>query len=56
MKNVDEGIISRNYMKMSRRPTFYETFSILDDHCNSNLRWVEVNGRCNYFVDASYPH
>ena len=41
---------------MSRRPTFYETFSILDDHYNFHLKWVDVNGRCNYFVGASYRH
>ena len=34
----------------------YKTFPILDDHYNSNFRWVDVKGRCNYFVDASYHH
>ena len=40
---------------MSRQPTFYD-FSILDDHYNSNFKWVDVKGRCNYFLDASYHH
>ena len=40
----------------SRRPTVLETFSILDDHHNSNFEWVDVNGRYSQFVDASYSH
>ena len=39
---------------MSRRPTFYRTFPILDNHYNSNFMRVDVKG--NYFVDASYRH
>ena len=30
---------------MSRRPTVLDNFSILDDHSNSNIEWVDVNGR-----------
>ena len=32
-------------MKMSRQPTFYKTFPILDDHYNSNFKWVDVKGK-----------
>ena len=28
----------------------------LDDHYESNFKWVDVNGRCNFFVGASYRH
>ena len=41
---------------MSRQPPFLDTFSILDNHFNSNFKWGDVNGRCYYFVDASYRH
>ena len=30
--------------------------SILDDNYNSNIEWVDVNGRCNYVFGASYRH
>ena len=30
---------------MSRHPTVLDTFSILDDHENSNFMGVDVNGR-----------
>ena len=43
-------------MKISIQPTVLETFSILDDHYNSNFQWVDVNGRCSKLVDASYRH
>ena len=41
---------------MSRQPTVSETFSILEDHYNSNFEWVGLNGRYSYFVDALYRH
>ena len=41
---------------MSRQPTVLETFSILDNHYNFNIEWVDVNGRYSQFVDASYRH
>ena len=41
---------------MSRRPTVLDTFSILEDHWNSNFVGVDVNGRTSQFVDASYRH
>ena len=40
--------------KNSRRPWGLNDFSMLVFHYNSNLKWVDVNGRCYYFVDASY--
>ena len=42
---VNECDSSANYMKMSRQPTFYKTFPILDDHYNSNFKWVDVKGK-----------
>ena len=51
---VDEGVISAFKMKMSGQPTFYNAFPILDDHYNSS--WVDIKGRCNYFLGASYRH
>ena len=43
-------------MKISGPQPFYKTFPILDNHYNSNFKWVNVKGKCNYFVDASYRH
>ena len=30
--------------------------SILDDNYNSNIEWVDVNGRCNYIFGALFRH
>ena len=35
---------------------FKNAIKYLDDHYNSNFKWVNVNGGCNFFVDASYRH
>ena len=41
-------------LKIFTSTTISKTTNI--DHYNSNLKWVDVNGRCNYSVDASYLH
>ena len=43
-------------MKISRRPTILENFSILDVHYNSNFLGVDVKGRCSFIFGASYRH
>ena len=53
---VDESVISTNSMKMSRRPTILEHFSILDVHYNLNLLGVDVKGGCSFIFGASYRH
>ena len=49
-------VISTNLMKMSRRPTILEHFSILDVHYNLNFLGVDVKGGCSFIFGASYLH
>ena len=53
---VDKSVTSTKQMKMSRRPTILEHFSILDVHYNLNFLGVDVKGRCSFIFSDLYCH